>query len=77
VTDIENNLIFLKECISELKGISINEIEIDQDTDLSELGLDSLDIVELQMMYEEKTGVLLDDVDEPVGTIKDLLELLK
>ena len=77
MTDIENNLIFLKECISELKGISINEIEIDQDTDLSELGLDSLDIVELQMMYEEKTGVLLDDVDEPVGTIKDLLELLK
>jgi acyl carrier protein len=77
VTDIENNLIFLKECISELKGISINEIEIDQDTDLSELGLDSLDIVELQMMYEEKTGVSLDDVDEPVGTIKDLLELLK
>ena len=43
---------------------------------LADLGVDSLDAVELQMYYEEKTGVETADPTGPVVTVKDLMDLM-
>jgi acyl carrier protein len=43
---------------------------------LLDLGLDSLDIVELQMYYEDKTNQIL-NTDSRVVTVKDLMLLMK
>jgi acyl carrier protein len=43
---------------------------------LLDLGLDSLDIVELQMYYEDKTNQML-NTDPRVVTVKDLMLLMK
>ncbi len=45
-------------------------------TSLSSLGLDSLDIVELLMYYEEKTGKTIPDPSKDMKTVDDLLKLL-
>jgi acyl carrier protein len=66
---------FLKELIIELKG-SKNYFEITEDTELYTVGLDSLDIVELQMMYEDKTKSSAKDPTTPINTVKDLIELM-
>jgi|APGre2960657444_1045066.scaffolds.fasta_scaffold150268_2 acyl carrier protein len=66
---------FLKELIIELKG-SKNYFEITEDTELYTVGLDSLDIVELQMMYEDKTKSIAKDPTTPINTVKDLIELM-
>ena len=66
---------FLKELIIELKG-SKNYFEITKDTELYTVGLDSLDIVELQMMYEDKTKSIAKDPTTPINTVKDLIELM-
>lgn len=60
---------------------TINEINpeakiITEDSVLSDLDLNSLDIVELQMFYEETTSSAVPDPDEPLITVKDLLNLL-
>jgi acyl carrier protein len=44
--------------------------------ELSDLGLDSLDTVELQMYYEEKTGNTI-SVEATISTVKDLMELME
>jgi acyl carrier protein len=66
---------FLKELIIELKG-SKNYFEITEDTELYTVGLDSLDIVELQMMYEDKTKSIAKDPTTPMKTVKDLIDLM-
>jgi acyl carrier protein len=66
---------FLKELIIELKG-SKNYFEITEDTELYTVGLDSLDIVELQMMYEDKTKSIAKDPTTPINTVKDLIDLM-
>jgi acyl carrier protein len=45
-------------------------------TSLSSLGLDSLDIVELLMYYEDKTGKTIPDPSKDMKTVDDLLKLL-
>ena len=54
----------------------INVESITGDTSLSSLGLDSLDIVELLMYYEEKTGQTIPDPSRDTKTVDDLLKLL-
>jgi acyl carrier protein len=66
---------FLKELIIELKG-SKNHFEITEDTELYALGLDSLDIVELQMMYEDKTKRVAKDPTSSINTVKQLIDLM-
>jgi acyl carrier protein len=43
---------------------------------LDSVGLDSLDIVELQLYYEDVTGYETKDPTLPVLTVKDLIDLM-
>lgn len=45
-------------------------------TNLLELGIDSLGIVELQMYYEEISNTILPDSHNPVITVEDLIKLI-
>lgn len=64
---------FLKSKIVEVKG---KPVVFTEDTKLSELGLDSLDVVELQMMYEDAFHVELEDPVDPIVTVGDLLKMM-
>lgn len=46
------------------------------DTKIENLQLDSLDLVELQMAYEEEFGVEVPDVSTPFVTVEDLIKIL-
>jgi acyl carrier protein len=62
--------------IKDLKKIT-ETIDITESTLLKDdLGLDSLDIVELQMWVEENSNILVRDPEGPIITIKDILDLL-
>jgi acyl carrier protein len=62
--------------IRDIKQTTEN-IEITEYTLLKdELGLDSLDIVELQMWVEENSNILVRDPEGPIITVKDILDLL-
>lgn len=71
-----NNDIFEK-----LKAIAINQIGIDEekvtpDSDIiKDLGLDSLDIVDMLMSVEETFGVTIDDGD--VAEMKTVADVVK
>lgn len=65
---------FLKSAIKELKGSDI--ADMNRDMRLTDLKIDSLDAVELQMYYEEKTGVESQDPTKPVITVGDLIDLM-
>lgn len=71
----KEKFILLKDLIYTLKNVD-QFVEIKESTLLKDLNLDSLDIVELQVMYEEKTGKEIADPDKPLLTVKDLLNLL-
>ncbi len=64
----------LKSFIKKIKNI--DDLTIDLNTELSTLKLDSLDVVELQMMYEDETGNTTLDSVKPILTVKDLLDLM-
>ena len=61
---------FLKKEINKLLK---KEVEITLDTVLLDIGLDSLDIVELQMVYEETFNVELKDIEHSMQTVADLI----
>lgn len=71
-----NNDIFEK-----LKAIAVNQIGIDEekvtpDSDIiKDLGLDSLDIVDMLMSVEETFGVTIDDSD--VAEMKTVADVVK
>jgi acyl carrier protein len=73
----ERNLQILIESISNLKDIPLEQIKITENTPLKSLELDSLDIVEMQMYYEDKTGIETKDPTSPIVTVKDLLDILE
>lgn len=73
----EKNLLILIESISMLKDIPLDQTKITEDTSLKSLELDSLDIVEMQMYYEDKTGIETKDPDAPILTVGDLLDILE
>lgn len=74
LTTREEKLAFIKKNIEKLKGTSISDFT--EDTNLSDLGLDSLNAVELQMEYEEATGHELDP-DATITTVRSLVDLMK
>ena len=66
---------FLKKAIAESKG-KVPDV-ITEDTKLLDIGIDSLDAVELQMYYEDATGKETIDTTSPVVTVKDLIDLMQ
>lgn len=65
---------FLKSAIKELKNMDVPNL--DRNMRLTDLKIDSLDAVELQMYYEDKTGVETKDPVQAVVTIGDLIDLM-
>ena len=74
MTDQEK-LTFLENAIKTLFK-SKTLVALTPDTNLLDLGLDSLDIVELQMYYEEQTNIET-STGSRIVTIKDLMALMK
>ena len=56
----------------------LEDVEITNDTKLSDLGLDSLSVVEAVMACEDEFGIEVDAdaAPEPVGDFVDLVEAL-
>ena len=52
------------------------EIQLTEEIDLKDVGLDSLEIVELQMFYEDELKVHMPESTDPVNTVKDLMKLM-
>lgn len=46
------------------------------ETEIDSLDLDSLDLVELQMAYEEEFGIEVPEVSTPFVTVEDLIKIL-
>ena len=61
----------------EINKLLKKEVEITLDTVLLDIGLDSLDIVELQMVYEETFNVELKDIEHSTQTIADLIRAME
>jgi acyl carrier protein len=59
-----------------IKKLFHKDINLSYSDNLSDLGLDSLDVVELQMYYEETTGLESSNDDVPV-TVEHLLALMR
>lgn len=74
MTDAEK-IDFLSKAIKEIKNKNLST-ELTRDTNLNDIGIDSLDAVELQMFYEEETGVETRDPDRAVKTVGDLIDLM-
>ena len=64
---------FIREAI--LK-VSRKDIKISPQDVLLDMGLDSLNVVELQMYYEEHTGKEISD-DVLISTVADLMKVMK
>jgi len=65
----------LQEVISDKHDIDENDIELDDK--LTDLGLDSIDVVELVMELEVKFKLVIsDDAYESDSTINDFLDIL-
>jgi acyl carrier protein len=61
-----------QELLSEEFGVEADEVT--PDATFEALGLDSLDVVELTLVLEEKTGVKLEDEElEDVRTVQDAI----
>ena len=52
------------------------EVVLNEETNLTDIGLDSLEVVELQMFYEDELKVVMPDNTDPVHTVKDLMKLM-
>jgi acyl carrier protein len=57
---------------SAIKALFDKELTLNLDDNLLDLGIDSLDAVELQLYYEEQHDVQLDDT-RAVTTVRDLI----
>lgn len=72
-----NKLTWLENSIKKLRGDMSAELHLTLDTPIADLELDSLGIVELQMMYEEDVGYETpDEMPDPFLTVGDLLKLM-
>jgi acyl carrier protein len=52
------------------------DLVLNADDVLYDLGIDSLDSIELVMYYEEQTGKQLPDTSAAIVTVKDMLDLM-
>lgn len=69
-------LAIFTEVLTEEFGVP--EDEIAADATFEALGLDSLDVVELTLVLEEKTGVKLEDEElEDVRSVQDAIDKVK
>lgn len=71
----QQNREFLLNAMNDLFKKKVTELSDEQL--LVELDLNSLDIVELQMYYEEKTNRIIPDSTSAIRTVADLLNLMK
>lgn len=71
----QDKIIFIRSALRDL-NINANADAFTASTVLADLDIDSLDAVELQMYYEEKTGVETADPTGPLVTVKDLMDLM-
>ena len=62
---------------AEINNLLKKEVAITLDTVLLDIGLDSLDIVELQMVYEETFNVELKDIEQSIKTVADLIRAIE
>ncbi|MGH2694270.1 MAG: acyl carrier protein [Actinomycetota bacterium] len=64
---------------SHLVGRGIDQEVVTREADLaSDIGLDSLDVVELTLALEERYGIEIPDEDlENVATVRDAIELIQ
>jgi len=69
----DEKMIFIEEIIS---TVMKHPIKITENMSLIDIGLDSLDIVELQLAYEDKIGRELSNADQSVRTVGELLDIL-
>lgn len=74
MTDQEK-IIFIQSALRDL-NMKASAETVSASSVLADIGVDSLDAVELQMYYEEKTGVETADPTGPVVTVKDLMDLM-
>ena len=66
----------IEEIKQKLAGV-LKVKEVDTSANFKELGLDSLDIVELLLQLEEEYGIHFDDVDMGnIVTVQDLLDAI-
>ena len=76
----KRNEVILMNKIEEIKGrlaAVAHKDSVDGSTKLRELGIDSLDIVELLLQLEEDYGVHFDDMDmSALVTVQDLLDAI-
>ena len=76
----KRNEVKLMDKLQEIKGrlaAVAHKDSVDGETKLRELGIDSLDIVELLLQLEEDYGVHFDDMDmSALVTVQDLLDAI-
>jgi acyl carrier protein len=53
-----------------------HDIKLNLNDNLHDLGIDSLDIVELQLFYEETFNAELPDTREPIVYVSDIIKLM-
>lgn len=59
------------------RQLEVNAADITRDTTFESLGVDSLDIVEMTMDFEEKLGVELDMEDVKITTFGELADYIE
>lgn len=59
-----------------VKELTLGEEEITLDSNFEELGIDSLDLVELVMQLEEEFDVTIEESEE-LKTVKDVVNYIK
>lgn len=64
----------IAEVIAERTGCEVSAVK--PESTFTELGIDSLDTVELLMNLEDKLGIEL-ELDQPVSTVGDLDQLIQ
>lgn len=69
----QEKLEFLESAILKLfdKTVTLN-----LDDNLLDLGIDSLDAVELQLYYEEEMNVQMEDMNGVAVTVRDLIKMM-
>ncbi len=55
----------------------LNPADIKAESTFEELGFDSLDTVELVMVFEEEFGIAIDLEDRNIKTVSELAELIE
>ncbi len=74
---VEEKIRFLEKAVEKLNGLD-QKLHFTEDTDLlTEAGLDSLGIIELQLYIEDCTGLTIKDPTFTITTVRDILKLIE